>query len=880
MNQRKSLYLVDAANILFRAYYAIGPMSNAQGTTTGALFGFIRTILKLIETLKPDYMSCVFDGPNNKKQRQEIYEHYKSHRAKMPDDLYPQLQLAVDFCKMKGLNVYMLEGVEADDTIGSIASWADKENLDVYICSSDKDLCQLVSDHIKVVHLHKENLIVDKHKVEEIYGVKPGQIIDLLALMGDTSDNIPGVEGVGPKTASSWIHTYNSIDGLYEHLDQLPAKKQELLKNSKDIVKMSQKLATIIKDVKFNQDIASFEIQQEDSLRLKELYQSMQFYSLLKTQVPEQAAEFQYSVIKTLKELDQVIAEQKKAKVHVIDLETTSVNPMDAEIVGLSLCDEKKHIYYIPFNLDLKKNEIIKKLKELENLSWTGHNIKYDFRVLKNLDIELPLEFDTMLASYLITPHQPKHNLDILSLEHFGVKKISYESLVGSKKNAVTLDQVDVEKVAAYCSEDAFMTLKLRDLFQKKMKELDLEHVFYDIEMPLIPVLARMENKGIFVDKKYLKELSVRFKHKSEELEKLIFHEAGQEFNISSPKQLSHVLFDILKIKPLKKTQTGYSTSADVLESLQEEAPFVKHILEYRTYEKLRNTYTDALIEQINPYTHRIHCTFNQSVTATGRLSSQDPNLQNIPVKTDVGKLIRSAFIPEHNDCSFVALDYSQIELRLLAHMSEDPILVEAFKHHQDIHARTAAEVFGVPLEEVTPQMRQKAKAVNFGILYGQQAFGLSQGLNLSFSEAKEFIEKYFHKYRKVKDFLESQKEFAKKNGYSQTLTGRKRPIPDITAKNPMVRSAAERLAINTPLQGTAADLIKLAMIGIDKKLYTHKEPLGDLLLQIHDELIFECPDNQTQTLAQLAKYEMEHVFKLKVPLIVDISIGKNWGEC
>lgn len=880
MTKPKTLYLVDAANILFRAYYAIGPMSNAQGMSTGALFGFIRTILKLLETLNPDYIACVFDGPNNKKQRQEIYEHYKSHRAKMPDDLYPQLEKAVEFCKLKGINVLMLEGVEADDTIGSIAKWAANAQLNVFICSSDKDLCQLVNDHVKVVHLHKDNLVLDREKVKEIYGVKPEQIVDLLALMGDASDNIPGVEGVGPKTASTWIQDFGSVDGLFKNIDKLPPKKQLVVKDSHDVIMMSKRLAQIITDVEFEKDLHSFCIANEDTLGLKELYQTMQFYSLLKNVTPEKAASFNYTIVESIDKLKEVVKEQKTAQVHIIDIETTSVDPLNAEIVGISLCDQDRHIYYIPFNDKLKKQEILDELKQLEKLKWTGHNVKYDFRVLAKEGIVIPLEFDTMIASYLVSPNQPKHNLDILSMEHFGVQKISYESLVGPSKNQKTLDLVPIADVAKYCCEDAFMTLRLRELFEKKLSELDLDKVFHNIEIPLIPVLARMEDYGIYVDAQYLQHLGKKFLEKSKHLEKIIYHEAGQEFNINSPKQLGHILFEVLKLKPIKKTQTGFSTSADVLEALQEEAPFVSHILDYRSNEKLRTTYVDALIEQINPSTKRIHCTFNQSVAATGRLTSQDPNLQNIPVKTDEGRLIRQAFKPQEPGYSFVSLDYSQIELRLLAHMSEDPILLHAFNNHEDIHARTASEVFGVPLKDVTQAMRQKAKAVNFGILYGQQAFGLSQGLNLSFHEAKEFIEKYFHTYKRVKEFLESQKEFARTHGYSQTLTGRKRPIPDIHAKNPIIRQAAERLAINTPLQGTAADLIKLAMIQIDKKIYNQPPFIGKLLLQIHDELLFEVPDDKTSLVAELAKKEMENVFKLKVPLIVDISIGKNWGEC
>lgn len=879
MTHRPSFFLVDAANILFRAYYAIGPMSNTQGVSTGALFGFIRTILKLIESFKPDYLACVFDGPDNKRQRKALYEHYKSHRTRMPDDLFPQIELAVEFCKLKGVQTFMVEGVEADDTIGTLAQWAKKDN-NVFICSSDKDLCQLVEERVKVVHLHKDNLIVDEDKVLEIYGVKPHQIVDLLALMGDSSDNIPGVEGVGPKTACTWIQKYGSIDGLYSHLDELPSKKKELLEQSKDVVDLSKKLATIFTDVEFEKNVTDFEIKTENSSGLKELFQSMQFYSLLKNVAPEKSASFDYTIIDTKEKLDKVVQEQKHATIHVIDIETTSKDPMNCDLVGLSLCDDKRHIYYIPFNTTLQKHDIILALKTLSSLKWTGHNIKYDYRVLLKEGIELKIDFDTMIASYLVSPNQQKHNLDILSLEHFGIQKTTYESLVGSGSKQKTLNDIEIDQVAKYCAEDAYMTLRLRDLFSDKLDQLDLKNVFFDIEMPLVPVLARMEEAGIYVDRDYLQDLGQKFMKKSKHLEEIIYKEAGQTFNINSPKQLGHVLFEVLNLKPVKKTQTGYSTSADVLETLQEQAPFVKHILEYRSFEKLRSTYADALIEQINPKTSRIHCTFNQSVAATGRLSSQDPNLQNIPVKTEEGKAIRQAFKPQKPNQSFVSLDYSQIELRLLAHMSEDPILLEAFTHHQDIHARTASEVFGVNLKDVTKEMRQKAKAVNFGILYGQQAFGLSQGLNLSFAEAKEFIEKYFKTYKKVKEFLEYQKELAKQNGYSVTLTGRKRPIPDINAKNPIVRAASERLAINTPLQGTAADLIKIAMIEIDKKIYKSDEYQAKMLLQIHDELLFEVFDTHVENLSKMAKHEMEQVFKLKVPLVVDISIGKNWGEC
>jgi DNA polymerase-1 len=487
--------------------------------------------------------------------------------------------------------------------------------------------------------------------------------------------------------------------------------------------------------------------------------------------------------------------------------------------------------------------------------------------------------FDTILASYLINPQTQRHNLDLLTLEKFGKVKIPIEDLIGKGKKQISMADVPLQKISDYCCEDVDYTLRLKEVFEKELKHLNLSLVFEQIELPLLPVLAEMERTGIFVDLKKLKHMSEELKEQLKELEQQIYHLAGEQFNLNSPKQLSVILFEKLGIKPPKKTTTGYSTAFDVLDGLKEEAPIIKKIIDYRTLEKLRSTYVDALPEQVNPHTHRIHCTFNQSVAATGRLSCQDPNLQNIPIRTHLGKKLREAFKPQHSDLSFLAADYSQIELRLLAHLSEDPALVKAFQAGEDIHTYTAALVFDVPLDEVTPEMRYQAKAVNFGILYGQQAYGLSQQLGIDYHEAEHFIATYFKRYAHVKQFLEFCKESVRKTGRAITLTGRQRPIPEIHSKNPAIRAAAERLAINTPLQGTAADLIKMAMIEVDNHLKAHPDE-GKMILQIHDELLFEVPDNQTKKLSSKVKTIMEGVFTLNVPLIVDISIGKNWGEC
>lgn len=886
----KKFYIVDAANLLFRSYYAIKNMTNEQGQSTNALFGFIRSILKLIKDFQPEYLTVVFDGPDNKRSRKALYEHYKIHRKGMPDDLYPQVEWAAQFCELLGIRVYTIEGVEADDTMGTLAKWIEKRKGQAYLCSSDKDLCQLVSDHIFVINLSKDSLLIDQEKVKELFGIQPHQMIDYLALTGDASDNIPGVEGIGPKGAIELLQKYDSLEKVLLHAHEIPGKKGETLKNSKEIALLSYKLATIHTDLDFEKKEEDLKLQQSDKEKLKAFYQEMHFLSLLKElgenpstpthkDIPKE-----YHTITTMQQLEALEKQLRSYKEVVLDTETTSTSPQLAELVGVSFSAKTGEAWYIPLNGPLERSGLIKALKKLiENphLEWIGHNIKYDKHILLNEDIHLNrIGFDTMIASYLLNPHHQRHNLDTLSLEVFSKVKIPIEEVIGKGKNQITMKEAPIEQVAQYSCEDADYTLRLKDHFEKDLHKKHLFSIFKDMEMPLLNVLFKMERRGIYVDLAYLKELSQEFSLQIHQLEKVIYKEAKEEFNINSPKQLSHILFDKMGIKPPRKTATGYSTAADVLEQLQEEVPFVQKILEYRSLDKLKTTFVDALIQQVFSLTGRIHCTFNQSVAATGRLSSQDPNLQNIPVRTVEGKKVRKAFKPQDKGWSFLSADYSQIELRLLAHMSEDPLLLKAFRANEDIHVFTASQVFDIPLEEVTPEMRQKAKAVNFGILYGQQAFGLSQGLALNFHEAKKFIDRYFERYKRVKEFLESCKEFARKHGYSQTLTGRQRPIPEINSKNAAIRSAAERLAINSPLQGTNADIIKMAMITIDKELKNTPSYDGDLLIQIHDELLFESPDDQLEPLGHMVKKHMEGVIPLKVPLVVDISIGKNWAEC
>jgi DNA polymerase-1 len=877
----KKLYIVDAVNLLFRSYYAIGPMTNPNGESTNALFGFIRSLYKLIGEFSTDYLVAVFDGPDNKKMRTEIYADYKSHRKAMPEDLYPQIERALQWCELAGVPFLSIPGVEADDTMGSIAVWAERQEAEVYLCSSDKDLCQLIDDKIFMIQLHKDNLLVDKQKVQEIYGITPKQMIDYLAIVGDASDNIPGLEGFGPKTAASLLQEFGTLDAILSHPEKVSgAKKQETIREGKEIALLSRQLATIYKEVDFPKDETFFQIKSPHIEPLQQFYQEMHFLSLLKEMEPkgEKPDTRLYHSVKTLDELDKLVDNLSTEAEICLDTETTQLRPLQARMVGIGLAINSGGCWYIPLNGEIPRDQVLSRLEKLfshPHLSFFGHNVKYDLHVLKNEKLPTPaISFDTMIASYLLTPQNQRHNLDHLALDRLRITKIPITDLIGKGAKQISMEEVPIDKVTTYCCEDVDCTARLKKIFEKELESKELMPVFATVEMPLIPVLTKMERRGIYVDTQILEQMSKNLAHKIELIEKEIYALAGHEFNLSSPKQLSKVLFEEMGIPAPKKTATGFSTSADVLEELG--FPITQKILEYRSLEKLRSTYVDALPQEINPTTNRIHCTFNQSVAATGRLSCQDPNLQNIPVRTAEGKKIRSAFKPQEPQWSFISADYSQIELRLLAHLSEDPILLKAFNEGEDIHAYTASVVFDVPLKAVTDEMRHKAKAVNFGILYGQQAFGLSQGLKIDFRDAASFIETYFKRYPRVREFLEFCKESARQTGRVVTMTGRHRPIPDILAKNPQARAAAERLAINTPLQGTAADLIKIAMIQIDQVMPKD----AHMLLQIHDELLFETPDSSIETLASQVKTIMEGVMHLKVPLEVDISIGKNWGEC
>ena len=884
----KKLFILDAIAYLFRSFYAIRGMTTPSGEPTNALYGFMRSVQKIIKEFSPDYIVAVFDGPNNKASRTAIYESYKSHREEMPEGLYSQLGRAHEYCEAAGIPMLSVPGVEADDTIGTITKWAESQNLETYICSSDKDLCQLVNDKTFLLNTGKGNLLIDRDKVKELYGIYPEQVVDYLSITGDASDGIPGIPSFGAKTAGALLEKYETLDYILAHPDEVTTpKKAETIRENKELALISRKLATLDLTVDIPRDETFYTIKDLPSETLHNFYKELNFTTLLKESGGAHAPTEKkgaYHLVDDEKSLDDLIRKLSSAKEVCVDTETTTLNTLDAQIVGLGFCIEKGDAYYVPTNGKLGQDFVFQKLKPLlesDTIAWIGHNIKYDMHALANHGIALKkIASDTMVASYILRPDRTRHSLDALTLELFDHRMTSIKTLIGTGKKQISMLDVPLPQVSDYCCEDVDYTLQLKHQFDNELEASGLKNVYRDLELPLIPILFHMERTGIHVNRAALTDLSKVLTREIDRTKLKIFEAASETFNLNSPKQLSHILYTKLGIPPQKNTKgklTHLSTSADILTSLKNDYPICGDILTYRGLEKLRSTYVDTLPTQINEKTGRIHCSFNQAGTATGRLSCQDPNLQNIPVRSPEGKKIREAFTPEKPDSSFLAADYSQIELRLMAVFSNEEKLITAFKNGEDIHASTATNVFQVPLDEVTPDMRWRAKAVNFGIMYGQQAFGLAGQLGISVSDASAFIKKYFEHYPNVQKFIETCKENGRKNGYVETIFGRRRPLSDITSNNSIVRSAAERLAVNTPLQGSQADIIKKAMEQIDTRLSGLE---AKMILQIHDELIFEVPDEEIPTLKTLVKEEMEGVTNLSVPLSVDIEIGKNWSQC
>lgn len=886
----KELFVVDATGFLFRSYYAIRGMSNTEGRSTGALFGFVRSLLKLIKDFEPTHLCAVFDAPDNKSSRVALYKDYKAQRWAMPEDLPHQLEAAKEFCSLIGIPTLIMPGVESDDTMGSIASWAKDLGSTVFLCTSDKDLFQLVDERVRVLQTHKNNLIMGPEEVVTKLGVSPDQVVDYLAMVGDSSDNVPGLPGFGPKTAAQLLEAFGGLDYILDHPDEIPGKKkQETVRTYRDQAELSRRLVQLDLSVAVSHSPRDYQRNGSDFDRLRSFYKTYGFRSLLdemqsadEGQKGTESSEA-YRLIQSEDDFEHLIQVLNAAKEICFDTETTSLQALDAELVGIGFAVSAGESYYLPFNSTLNSDLLWSKLTALftnPSIAFYAHNAKYDLHILANYGIRVAtLCFDTLLASYLLSAEDRQHSLDFLAKRYFDKTKTPIESLIGKGKKEISMADVPFQAICDYCCEDVDYTLRLKAELSQEIEDRGLSRLLYELELPLASVLLEMERRGIFVDAEMLRAFSLEITEALESLEAEIYELAGEEFNIKSPKQLSQILFEKMGISPPKKTATGYSTNAEVLEKLKLEHPIAGKILEFRALEKLRSTYADTLPKQINSHTGRIHCTFNQGVTATGRLSSQHPNLQNIPVRTALGRKIREAFRPQKADWSYLSADYSQIELRLMAHMSEDPDLIQAFHNGEDIHAFTASQVFAVPLEKVSKEQRYQAKAVNFGIIYGQQAYGLSQELGITPAEARAFIEAYFSRYPKVRFFIERCKEESRRVGKARTLIGRERGIADIQSKNVPLRLAAERLAVNTPLQGSAADIIKMAMLRVDRVL--QEEDLESfLVLQIHDELIFEVPDGEIPRMKTVVRSAMEGVLNLRVPLVVDISVGKNWKEC
>lgn len=889
MTKTKKIFIVDASNYIFRSYYAIRGMTNSEGVATNALYGFVRAIKKMQKDFKPDYMAIVFDGPRNKESRLEIYADYKGHRDSAPDDLYPQIGMAKEFCLACNLPIIEVDGVEADDAMGAVARFAKKKGIESYLCSSDKDLCQLVDDKTFILQTHKDNLVIDEKAVIEKYGINPDQFIDYLAIVGDSSDNIPGIKGFGPKTATNLLQKFGSLNELLSKTDELTNKKQaEKILSEQENAEISFKLATIDVDVDVPQNLDFYISQEGDIEALRSFYEKMEFKTFLRDlNAPAPPSDGKstpkghYTLINDERSLEGLIKSLSKEKSLCIDTETTGLNPRTSELLGVGLGAKEAVAYYIPLNGAIDKDVVIDHLKPLFNgkISFFGHNIKYDMHILSRVGLEITaIDFDTLIASYVLDSHLMRHNLELLTEKHFGVIKTAYKDLIPSGRGKTFAD-VPLDTACNYCCEDVDFTMRLKKIFERQIEAKGFDKLFYDIELPLLPVLFSMEEHGIYIDQDYLSKYSEELKGKIEELSKKIYSEAGKEFNINSPKQLSEILFEELKIPSIKKTKSGNSTGAEVLLALKDEHPIIPLILQYRTFEKLRSTYVDALPKEVNPEDQRIHCTFNQSGAVTGRLSSSNPNLQNIPIRGEEGKKVRKAFLPQKKGWSFLSLDYSQIELRIMAHMADETELINAFKEGKDIHSQTAATVFGVSLDEVTNEMRYKAKAVNFGILYGQKSFGLARELGIEIREARKIIETYFEKFPKIKQFIADLTKKAHEEKKSVSLLGRERLLPDINSTNFALKAANERFAVNAPIQGTQADIIKIAMIKIDEELSKRKMK-SFMILQIHDELIFECPEDEVKSCEKLVKEIMEKAYKLSVPLKVDVSVGKNWSEC
>lgn len=940
----KKLFLLDAFALIYRAYFAFSnnPRVNSKGLNTSAIFGFCNTLLEIINKEKPTHMAVVFDtdAPTT---RHEEFEAYKANREEMPEDLRTAIPYIIDLIKGFNIEVIGLPGYEADDIIGTLARKAEQLGYTTYMMTPDKDYGQLVDNNTfiyKPARLGNGAEILGQEEICKKWEIlNVGQLIDILGLMGDKVDNIPGIPGVGEKTAIQLIKDYGSMENLYLNTDKLKGKLREKVENNKDLAFQSRKLATIITDCPIEFNEAELIMKPHNADALRELFKELEFRRIAQNILGEDiggteslgnsdkksyqpkssngqtdlfsTAEFfngqqsaaaaevqaekvyktleqvphQYHTIATEEALQQLINTLSAADTFCFDTETTGLNALDAELVGMSFSLKAGEAYYVPIPADRKEaDRLLSAFAPLLNngtKTLVGQNIKYDYHILRNYGITIQNKlFDTMVAHFLIQPEM-RHSMDVLAETYLDYSPVSIETLIGKKgKGQLSMREVPLEKISEYAAEDADVTIQLKEIFEPQLKQTQTEKLFEEVELPLIPVLADMEREGIALDVPALREISEQLDHDIKKAEKDIYQMAGFTFNIASPKQVGEVLFDALKISDkAKKTKTGqYATGEDVLQKLESAHPIVSRILDYRELVKLKNTYVDTLPEMVNPHTGRIHTSYNQVVAVTGRLSSDNPNLQNIPVRTERGRQIRKAFVPRSGEFTLLSADYSQIELRIVASISGDPNMCDAFRNGKDIHTATAARVFGVDEKEVTKEMRYKAKSVNFGIIYGQGAFGLAENLQISRTEAKELIDNYFREYPSIKSYMDSNINFAREHGYVQTLLGRKRWLRDITSNNATVRGFAERNAINAPIQGTAADMIKVAMIRIHDDL--NKQHFKTrMLLQVHDELVFDAYLPELEKVKALIEKHMQEALPLNVPVEVGMGTGINWLE-
>ena len=899
--KQPELILIDGSSYLYRAFYVpqLKRMQTTSGQPTGAVFGIINMIKSLMSEYPESHIVAVFDA-KGKNFRHDLYEEYKANRPPMPDELRSQIEFVHRGIKAMGLPLVAITGVEADDVIGTYAKQASDAGKTVLVASGDKDLAQIVTDRVNLIDTMKK-VIMDVDGVVEKFGVRPDQIIDFLTLTGDTSDNIPGVPKVGPKTAVKWLAEYDTLDGVIEHADQIGGKVGENLREFIPQLPLSKDLVTIRCELELDPALEELHAKEPDTETLVDIYQTLQFKKWL-SELGEtlqagsgaaQVGEFKpgkYTTILNESEFEDWLNRLAASEGFAFDTETTSVHAQAAELVGLSFAIEGGEAAYVPVAHrylgapdQLDRDWVLQKLKPLledPNLPKIGQNLKYDMSVLANYAIALQgVQFDTMLESYVLDSVSSRHDMDTLSETHLGHTPVPFTDVAGKGKSQLTFDQIELEKAAHYAAEDADVTLRLHHVLMPQLTaKPGLHKIFTELEMPLVSVLSRIEDNGVLIDDAMLLQQSQQLAMSMQQSEARAYELAEGAFNLASPKQIQEILYDRMGLPVLKKTPKGApSTAEDVLQELALDHELPRLILEHRSLGKLKSTYTDKLPTMINSRTGRVHTSYHQAVAATGRLSSSDPNLQNIPIRTQEGRRIREAFIAE-SGCHIVAADYSQIELRIMAHLSGDETLLDAFQHGLDIHRATAAEIFSVPLEEVSDEQRRHSKAVNFGLIYGMSAFGLSKQLNVERKQAQSYIDQYFAQYPGVKAYMENTRESARERGYVETVFGRRLYLPDINAKNHNVRQYAERTAINAPMQGTAADIIKMAMITMDKWI-RREAPEIKMVMQVHDELVFEVPDPLLDSGTESIRDIMQQVTKLDVPLLVDVGFGRNWAQ-